>query len=149
MSVENLSDVRARRRRRALLWSFVVLALLVLGAGAAFLLLGGDAPEPRVSLPVAIAPPADLDAARRAEDIAVCDTALGAAQKLGVVPNFAVRDGDRSASTGVQGRYVCNARTDAARYAVIFDIACTHLGDPRCLVLAAVTQNGTILYKRP
>jgi hypothetical protein len=88
-------------------------------------------------------------AARHAEDIALCTAALGAAQGLGLVPGFAASDGDGPRPAGAQGRYVCGAKTDAARYAVTFDIACTHLADAKCIVPIAIVQDGNqVLYQR-
>jgi hypothetical protein len=99
--------------------------------------------------PAEATPPADTAEARRQEDIALCDAALASAQTLGIVPAFATRDGDRSEPAGVQGRYLCHAKTDAAKYAITFDLACTHLGDNRCIVPVTIAQGGTVLYRRP
>ncbi|HEX4301973.1 MAG TPA: hypothetical protein VHZ78_04230 [Rhizomicrobium sp.] len=95
------------------------------------------------------APTADTAAAQRQEDIALCDAALATVQGMGLVPAFAVRDGDRSEPGGVQGRYTCHGKTDAAKYTITFDLACTHLGDGKCIVPYAVAQDGVaVLYQR-
>ncbi len=88
--------------------------------------------------------------ARRQEDIALCTAALVSAQTLGIVPGFAVRDGDETRTTNVQGRYVCGARTDAAKYTIVFDLACRNLGQSNCIVpFQIVQQGGGVIYQRP
>jgi hypothetical protein len=88
--------------------------------------------------------------ARRQEDIALCTAALASAQALGIVPGFAVRDGDETRTTNVQGRYICNAKTDAARYTIIFDLACRNLGQSNCIVpFQIVQQGGGVIFQRP
>lgn len=95
-------------------------------------------------------PPADSAAARRAEDIALCDAALATVQGVGLLPAFAQRDGDKAEATQTQGRYVCHAKTTAAKYSIAFDLACTHLGDAGCIVPYSVAQDGGgVLYQRP
>jgi hypothetical protein len=91
--------------------------------------------------------PAQLAQARRAEGAALCDSALAAAQKIGVVPAFAARTSDDTAPAP-QGRYICTAKTDASAYAIAFDLACPKSGG-NCVVLPyAVTQDGTSIYQR-
>ncbi|HXC56746.1 MAG TPA: hypothetical protein VNU97_15720 [Rhizomicrobium sp.] len=126
--------------------------LLLIAVGVLMVMNELASPAPTAATPppaAASAPPADTAEARRQEDIALCDAALATVQGLGLVPNFAVRDGDEARPAGVQGRYVCGARTDAAKYAITFDLACTHLGDAACIVPFAITQDGTrVLYQR-
>ncbi len=120
----------------------LLLILAITGLAIVDLLSQQPSPPP----PAAVSPQA-LAAARRQEDIALCDGALAAAQGLGVLPAFAVRDGDATRPGGVQGRYICNAKTDAAHYAIAFDLACPQLS-AHCIVPFEVTQDGTSLYRR-
>lgn len=103
-------------------------------------------------LPVAPPPQAaapDNPAARRAEDIAICDAALAETQREGILPAYAKRDGDAAVTTSVQGRYICRAATEAARYAIVFDLGCTRLGEPNCIGLYTVEQEGGgTIYQR-
>jgi hypothetical protein len=127
-----------------------VLGILLLAAIAAVMVLdGGSVREMPPAMPShATAPTPDAEA-RRQEDIALCNAALSTAQATGIVPAFAARDGDTAVPGGVQGRYVCGAKTDAAKYAITFDLACTHLGDANCIVLFNITLNGNgVLYQR-
>ncbi|MEJ0027038.1 MAG: hypothetical protein WDN01_13505 [Rhizomicrobium sp.] len=122
----------------------LVLILAVLGL-ATLNLVSRPPPSP----PSAAVPPQALAAARRQEDIALCDAALAAAQGLGVVPSFAARDGDATRPGGIEGRYICGAKTDAARYAITFDLACTRLdAASACVVPSEVTLNGASIYRR-
>ncbi len=122
----------------------LVLILAVAGLATLNLVSRQSVPPPS-----AVASPQALAAARRQEDVALCDAALAAAQGLGVVPSFAVRDGDMTRPGGVEGRYICGAKTDAARYAITFDLACTRLDAGRkCVVPFAVTLNGASIYLR-
>ena len=97
-----------------------------------------------------VAPAAAPDAeARRQADIALCTAALLNAQKLGIMPGFAERDGDSAEATNVTGRYVCGAKTDAAKYTIVFDLACRDLGQDNCLVPFQISQEGGgVIYQR-
>ncbi len=144
-------DLRALKREWLVARIVAGFGGLLLGAVVTVLVVSAfqTADEAPRDQPVqAEGPPADTAEARRQEDIALCDAALVSAQTLGIVPAFAVRDGDRSEPGGVEGRYVCHARTDAAKYAITFDLACTHLGDGKCIVPYTIAQNGTALYQR-
>ncbi len=128
-----------------------LLVIAVLAVIAADWMAGNETPvlpsATRV-VPTQISP-ADTAAARRAEDIALCDAALAAVQGLGLVPGFAQRDGDSAAPTQTQGRYVCRAKTDAAKYTIAFDLACTRLGESGCIVPYSIAQDGGgVLYQR-
>jgi hypothetical protein len=120
----------------------VVVAVLVAGRFSA--------PPPAASTPAAAPAPSAPSSgqARRQEDIAVCDAALAAAQGLGVVPGFATRTSDATRPGGAQGRYVCSAKTDASQFDIMFDIACTKLGNPACIIPVTVSQNGAVVYHR-
>jgi hypothetical protein len=98
----------------------------------------------------AVAPSALGNAeARREEGIAICTAALAAVQNLGLVPQFATLDGGDTQATGVRGRYVCAAKTDAAKYAVTFDLTCTNLGAANCIAPFSIIQDdNTVIYKR-
>jgi hypothetical protein len=139
-------------RRWLSLVVFGVLALVAVVAAGVFYFTAApqqQTPPPSPSVRIPVTPsPSDVQA-RRDEDIAVCDAALASAQGSGLVPNFAKRDGDRTQPGDRQGRYSCNAKTDASRYTIVFDIACVHLGDPKCLVLVAIEQDGKTLYQKP
>ncbi|MEI9991003.1 MAG: hypothetical protein WDM86_13285 [Rhizomicrobium sp.] len=149
MRIEHQPNMRALQRDwlAARIVGLAGLVLIAAVAGLATFDLVSPRPLP-LPRPV-VASPQALAAARRQEDIALCDGALAAAQALGVVPTFAVRDGDQTRPGGAQGRYICGAKTDAAGYAITFDLACTHLGaGGNCIVPFAVTQNGTSIYRR-
>jgi hypothetical protein len=145
MRIEHSPNLPALRRE----WR---LALIVGAAGGILLLsvaaliavdfLAATPPAPPR------APSISVQAARIQEDIAICDAALAAVQSLGILPAFAVRDGDETRPGGAPGRYVCGAKTDAARYTVTFDLTCKRLG-AGCIVPQEVTQDGTSIYRRP
>ncbi|HUO89753.1 MAG TPA: hypothetical protein VMU08_11295 [Rhizomicrobium sp.] len=126
--------------------------LLLLGLATMSVIGWWQGPQPGESAPAAPASaPAALPEAeaRRQEGIAICTAALSAAQNLGLVPGFATLDGGDTKSTDVQGRYVCAAKTDAAKYAVTFDLTCTNLGAGNCIAIYSIVQDGsTVLYKR-
>ena len=135
-------------RVMAVIGVLLLLAVAVLIGVSAFY----GPPATPTATPVTASPPAapDTAQARRQEDIALCDAALATVQTLGLVPAFAARDGDSAAPGNVQGRYICHARTGAARYTLIFDLACTHLGDAKCIVPITISQDpGGVLYQRP
>ena len=124
----------------------VLLLIAVLGVIVADTLSADNAPLPVASappVPTEIAPPsaADVEAARTAEDIALCDAALATVQGQGLLPNFATRDGDTAEPTQVRGRYVCRAKTTAAKYTIAFDLACTRLGEAGCIVPFQIAQD--------
>ena len=146
MRIEHESNLRSLQRDWLAAWIIGTLGLLLIAAVAVLATLDLLSPR-RLPQPVAVSPQA-VAAARRQEDIALCDGALTAAQKLGVLPAFAVREGDVTRPGGAQGRYVCGAKTDAAHYAVTFDLACTQLGRGNCIVPFDVTQDGTSIYRR-
>ena len=149
MRIEHEPDMRALRRDwiGARIVGSVGLVLIAAIVGLAVLNLVSQQPSPPPS--VTIPAPQALDAARRQEDVALCNGALAAVQTLGVLPAFAVRDGDQTKPGGQQGRYSCNAKTDAARYVITFDLTCAHLGQGHCIVPFEVTQDGTSIYRRP
>ena len=132
-----------------------LLLIAVLGVIVASTFSAENAPLPVASappVPTQITPPqpADIAAARTAEDIALCDAALAAVQGQGLLPSFATRDGDRAEATQVQGRYVCHAKTTAAKYTIAFDLACTRLGEAGCIVPFQIAQDRFgVLYQRP
>jgi hypothetical protein len=90
--------------------------------------------------------PAQIAQARRAEGIALCDAALAAVQKTGLVPGFAVRTSDDTAPAP-QGRYTCTAKTDVSAYAITFDLACPKLAET-CILPYEISQDGTSIYRR-
>lgn len=120
-----------------------LLVLLVLGALVVMWLQSPVVPTASVTIPVP-----DQSAARHAEGVAICAAAVAEAQATHIVPDFARPDGGEAASTQVQGRYVCGARTDAANYQITFDLGCTRLGTPGCIGVYAIAQDGTVLYRR-
>jgi hypothetical protein len=154
--IEHEPNMRALKREWSAARFLGALAGLILAAVGATAAIGwwqsttpDNAPHtisPRDAAATPVLPEAD---ARRAENVALCTAALSAAQTLGLVPNFATLDGGDTKPTGVQGRYACNAKTDAAKYAVTFDLACTNLAAGNCIVLDNVTQDGnTVIYQR-
>jgi len=87
--------------------------------------------------------------ARRQENIALCTAALAAAQQQGILPAFATLASDETQNTDVQGRYICLAKTDAARYSIDFDLTCTRLSEGNCISIFNVSQaGGGVLYQR-
>lgn len=148
MRIEHSPNLPALRREWLVAWIVgTVGGLLVLGVAgllAVDLLTAG---------PPAAPPPAAVSAlpqaaARAQESIAICDAALAAVQKIGILPAYALRDGDETRPGGAPGRYVCGAKTDAAHYDVTFDLACRRLGGADCVVPQEVTQDGTSIYRR-
>lgn len=165
MQIEHEPNMPALRREwlAARILAVIGGVLLLLVAGAIGLSFWPDS-APVAETPAAAAPPTDATApsgpatvipsetaeqARRAEGIALCTAAVQAAQNLGIVPGYATRSSDDTIATGVQGRYICTAKTDSAKYAVSFDLACTQLGDANCIKLYSVSQDGGgVLYQR-
>ena len=50
----------------------------------------------------------------------------------------------------MRGRYVCHAKTDAAKYTVTFDLPCTDLTQAKCVQLYSIALDGSgVLYRRP
>jgi len=145
-------DMRALRREgwaaRIIGTLGALLLIAVLGIYAVMKMSGGGAPP---AAPPAAAPsPADVAAARHAESIELCDAALATTQNLKLLPAYATRDGDDAKETAVQGRYICHARTDAAKYAITFDLGCTNLQQAGCIGLYTIEQTGGgVLYQRP
>ena len=148
MRIEHEPNLRALRRDWVGARVVGSIGLILVLAAAVLAVLGLMTRQPSPLPKPAATPPQALAAARQQEDVALCDGALAAAQTLGVLPSFAVRDGDATRPGGAQGRYICGAKTDAARYAITFDLACTHLGQGNCIVPVEVTQDGTSIYRR-
>jgi hypothetical protein len=147
----NYSEPNIRALRREWLAARIMAALgaLLLLAVVAVIVITEMSGTVAPPAPTATGPTPDTAEARRAEDIALCDAALATAQSVGLVPGFAARDGDVAAPGDAQGRYVCRARTDAAKYTIAFDLACTRLGDAKCIVLYKIAQDGGgVLYQR-
>jgi hypothetical protein len=155
MKIDHVPNIAALRRDWLAARIVAVLGgLLILTAAvfAGMALWSARPPAPQAEAPAQQAAPhptlspAQLAQAHRAEGIALCDAALAAAQKIGVVPGFAVRASDDTAPAP-QGRYTCAAKTDASSYAITFDLACPRLADG-CIVPYAVTQDGAAVYQR-
>jgi hypothetical protein len=141
-------DIGALKREWAaarVVAALVIFLVLVFGTMGIMGWWQGQRPEA-----TAVAPSAPGSAeARREEGIAICSAALVAVQNLGLVPQFATLDGGDTQPTGVRGRYVCAAKTDAAKYAVTFDLTCTNLGAANCIAPFSIIQDGnTVIYKR-
>ncbi len=150
---EDEPDLKALRREWLAARIMAVLGALLLIATVVTIVMANMSSPPPATAGApetpASPPPVDTAAAQRQEDMALCDAAVATVQGMGLVPAFAVRDGDRSEPGGAQGRYTCHAKTDAAKYTITFDLACTHLGDGKCIVPYAVAQDGVaVLYQR-
>jgi len=162
MRIEHEPNMLALRREWLVARVVGVFGLVTL---LAMVVLVGSAYWPSGPSPVAVAPPAapvaapptssvvvpttSMADARRQENIALCTAALGTAQKQGIVPAFAVLASEETQNTDVQGRYICLAKTDAARYSVDFDLTCTDLSTGNCISLYNVSQaGGGVLYQR-
>jgi hypothetical protein len=79
----------------------------------------------------------------------ICSMALSTAKNFGIVPQYGQLATARLAATDVQGRYVCVAATQAAKYVLAVDLLCRNLKSPRCTSLYNVSQSdGTVLYQR-
>lgn len=148
MKIEHVPDVPALRRDWLAARIVGALGVVLILAAVVFsaIALWSTPPAARDAASPAVSP-AQLAQARQAEGAALCNSALAAAQKIGVVPGFATRtSGDTSPAP--QGRYICTAKTDASAYAIVFDLACPKTGG-NCVVLPyAVTQDGTSVYQR-
>ncbi|MEJ1969359.1 MAG: hypothetical protein WDN03_12115 [Rhizomicrobium sp.] len=163
MKIEHDPDVPALQREWLVARLVAALGLVLLLSAAAVMgaahwsrMPPAPAPAPAAAPPpvvaggetavVPVAPSAD---ARRQENIALCTAALAAAQRLGYVPAFATVASDETWNTEVRGRYICLARTDAAKYSLDFDLTCTNLGAGDCISLYSVSQaGGGVLYQR-
>jgi hypothetical protein len=79
----------------------------------------------------------------------VCAMELVNAKNSGIVPAYGQLASMLPSATAVRGRYVCNAATPAAKYAIAADLLCRNLQDPRCVLLYQIaTGKGTVLYRR-
>ncbi len=79
----------------------------------------------------------------------ICVTGLNTAKNFGIVPQYGRLATTRLARTDVQGRYVCVAATNAAKYILAVDLVCHDLKNPRCISLYNVSQtDGTVLFQR-
>ena len=84
-----------------------------------------------------------------AEEAAICTLAINSAKNFGIVPQYGQLASLKLALTAVQGRYVCVARTNVAKYFLAVDLQCPDLRSPRCVSLYNVSQpGGTVLYQR-
>ncbi len=82
-------------------------------------------------------------------EMQICSMALNTAKNFGIVPQYGQLATARLAATDVQGRYVCLAATNAAKYVLAVDLLCRDLKSPRCISLYNVSQSdGTVLYQR-
>jgi hypothetical protein len=162
MRIEHEPNMPGLRREWLGARLVAIFGLLVLLLAATLVAVGlWSAPQP--SQVVATSPPAPAASpsdtivvpttsvadARRQENIALCTAALGAAQKQGIVPGFATLASEDTQNTNVQGRYICLAKTDAAKYSIDFDLTCTDLSTGNCISLYNVSQaGGGVLYQR-
>ncbi len=79
----------------------------------------------------------------------LCRMELANAQNYGLIPQFGRLSDPNPQKTDIQGRYVCQAATQAAKYTIAADLVCRNLADPHCVALYSVTQDdGTVLYQR-
>jgi hypothetical protein len=67
---------------------------------------------------------------------------------VGLFPTFGKWSDPDPKATDVQGRYVCQVATPAAKYTIMADLVCSNLGDRRCVELYSVAQGSTVLYQR-
>ena len=83
------------------------------------------------------------------DEAAVCTLAINSAKNFGIVPQYGQLASLKLALTAVQGRYICVARTNIARYFLAVDLQCRDLTSARCVSLYNVSQSdGTVLYQR-
>jgi hypothetical protein len=144
------SETAATERALALEWLAV---RIVVGGGFAIAILA--AIYFGVIFPRFIQPRAErAQLAARIENILraevqICSMALDTAKNFGIVPQYGQLASSKLARTSVQGRYVCLAATNAARYVLAVDLLCHNLESSRCTSLYNVSQSdGTILYQR-
>lgn len=79
----------------------------------------------------------------------ICSMALTSAKNFGIVPQYGRLVTAKLALTQVQGRYICVAATNAAKYFLSIDLVCRDLKSPRCTSLYNILQpDGTVLYQR-
>jgi hypothetical protein len=109
-----------------------------------------QAAQQKAAEQAAAAPSQELAAARERTrmGLVVCIREIVNAETLGVVPKYAKLASGAPAATGVQGRYVCNAATDVAKYAVTADLICADMRKADCVKLYSVkSDDGTVLYQ--
>ncbi len=79
----------------------------------------------------------------------MCTTGVAAAKAFGILPTYGRLASLKVGKTDVQGRYVCVAATQVAKYLVAVELYCRNLKDRRCVSLYSVSQDdGTVLYQR-
>jgi hypothetical protein len=79
----------------------------------------------------------------------MCSTGVASAKSFGILPPYGRLASLNVGRTDVQGRYVCVATTQVAKYLVAVELLCRNLKDRRCVSLYSVTQqDGTVLYQR-
>ncbi len=124
--------------------------LIAVAVGLYFALWAGPAqtPEEQAAVQTPQAATSQQEAEASAEH-QLCRMELANAQNYGLIPQFGRLSDPNPQKTDVQGRYVCQAATTAAKYNIAADLVCRDLTDPHCVALYSVTQDdGTVLYQR-
>ncbi|MBI1329001.1 MAG: hypothetical protein GC166_03745 [Alphaproteobacteria bacterium] len=94
-------------------------------------------------------PSPENEAANKAALQEVCKTALKGATDYGILPGYTKLASTAPAATKMQGRYTCVGTTDAAQYAVVFDLLCNDIANEKCVMLMGVqADDGNVLFAR-
>jgi len=79
----------------------------------------------------------------------VCTTALMNAKNFGVVPAGGRLTDPDPRQTDQDGRYICDAATDKAKYSIAVDIVCAQVAKGKCVSIYNIAQDdGSVLYQR-
>jgi hypothetical protein len=146
------SQARLRREWQAAIATVVVGFIAAIAVAAYFTWAPRSTPENYGEEAAPVAQQRTPEAREQANTqavIALCSSALNTAQSFGIMPRYSKLASDKLETTNVQGRYVCLAATDVAKYTVAADLVCRDLRDKRCVNLYSVTRDdGTVLYQR-
>jgi hypothetical protein len=142
-------DVRALKREWTIGLAVIVGGFIIAIAVAAWLTFGQKpaAPTPGETQTEETAPASQ--AAAQPDPTQICSTALANAENFGIIPSFGRLTNPNPRQTKQRGRYVCDAATDSAKYAITLELVCKDFADTQCVSLYTIAQDdGTVLYQR-
>jgi hypothetical protein len=146
MSVTEQETVQRSLSREWLAARVVVIGGLVLAAG---LILFFGWIKPAYLAAPQLTPEQQQARATGQAILDMCSTGVSSAKAFGILPPYGRLASLTVGKTDVQGRYVCVAATQVAKYLVAVELLCRNLKDRRCVSLYSVTQDdGTVLYQR-